>query len=85
LFEVSIESRFVRQDRAELLATYGRVLPIGTIEPGDGTERCLVCGYRDNRSGFLLWLPGPMSVCSIEHARVLAAHLAEREPRKAAI
>lgn len=75
----------MRQDRAELLATYGRVRPVGTIETGDGTERCLVCGYRDNCSGFLLWFPGPMSVCSIEHARTLAAHLVEREQREAAV
>jgi hypothetical protein len=47
---------------------YGRLEPFGTLEPGDGSERCLICGWRATSESFYIWAPAPFPVCSRRHA-----------------
>ncbi len=56
------------RDRERLELLYGRYQPYGTLEPGDGSERCLVCRSRDARFSFYVWLPSPKPVCGALHA-----------------
>lgn len=58
-------------EQQELFELYGRVYPWGSIERGDGSERCLICGSRDSRFSFYVWLPGPFPVCGQLHANTL--------------
>lgn len=52
----------------ELYRRYGRVRSYGTIERGDGSERCVVCSLREIDHSWYVWSPGPTPVCSHRHA-----------------
>lgn len=58
-------------EEQELFELYGRCLPYGALEIGDGTERCVMCRTRDPRFSFYVWLPGPYPVCGPLHADTL--------------
>jgi hypothetical protein len=53
---------------ADPMALYGRVEPIGTLEPGDGSERCVICGVRPHPS-YYVWADVPYPVCGVTHAK----------------
>lgn len=62
-------------EEQELFELYGRLLPYGELEQGDGSERCLICRYRHPDFSFYVWLPGPFPVCGPLHAQVLRERL----------